>query len=71
MAERKSAVRESETCQTKGCGKPAERSVSGEAAKGANLPVEEGLKRVHLCKEHYKQFKKATKQDRILDSLGR
>jgi hypothetical protein len=71
MAERKSALRESETCQVKGCGKQAERSVSGEAAKVADLSVDEGLKRVHLCKEHYKQFKKATKKDRVLESLGR
>lgn len=71
MAERKSAAREGETCQVKGCGKEAERSVSGESATEANLSIEEGLKRVHLCKDHYRQYKKATKQDRVLDSLGR
>lgn len=71
MAERKSAPREDQTCQVKGCGKAAERSVSGEGAREAKMQVDEGLKRIHLCKEHYKQFKKATKQDRVLESLGR
>ena len=64
-------MREGEVCQVTGCGKPAERSVSGESAKEAGLKFEEGLKRVHLCKDHYRQYKKSTKQDRMLDSLGR
>jgi hypothetical protein len=71
MVERKSKPKEGETCQVIGCGKVAERSVSGENAKEANLQVEEGLKRVHLCKEHYRQFKKSTKKDRVLETLGR
>jgi hypothetical protein len=71
MADRKSKPREGETCQVKSCGKPAERSVSGESAREAKLDVEEELKRVHLCKEHYRQYKKSTKQDRVLESLGR
>jgi hypothetical protein len=71
MDERKSKPREGEACQVKGCGQTAERSVSGESAREAELSVEEGLKRVHLCKDHYKQYKKKTKQDRVLESLGR
>jgi hypothetical protein len=58
-------------CEVLGCTKPAERSVSAENAKSAGLKFEEGLKRVHLCKDHYRQFKKETKQDRVLESLGR
>ena len=71
MAERKSKSMEGEACQVKGCDKQAERSVSGESARDAKLPVEEELKRVHLCKDHYRQYKKNTKQDRVLESLGR
>ena len=71
MAERKSKPRQGEACEVKGCGKGAERSVSGDSAREAKLPVEEGLKRVHLCKDHYRQYKKGTKQDRVLESLGR
>ena len=71
MAERKSTMRDGEACQVKGCLKGADRSVSGESAREAKLNVEEGMKRVHLCKDHYKQYKKATKQDRVLGTLGR
>ncbi len=71
MAERLSGSRSVEKCAVKGCGKDAERSVSGEAAREAGLDVEEGLRRAHLCKDHYRQFKKATREDRKLESLGR
>ncbi len=71
MVERKSPVRESAVCDVKGCGKEAERSVSGESAFEAGLDVEEGLKRVHLCRDHYRQYKKSTKKDRTIESLGR
>ncbi|MDD1743608.1 MAG: hypothetical protein LUO85_03180 [Methanomassiliicoccales archaeon] len=71
MAERRSPVAEMGNCEVLGCTKPAERSVSAENAKSAGLKFEEGLKRVHLCKDHYRQFKKETKQDRVLESLGR
>ncbi|HVO78020.1 MAG TPA: hypothetical protein VMS79_04040 [Methanomassiliicoccales archaeon] len=71
MAERLSGSRTVVKCDVKGCGNDAERSVSGEAAREAGLDVEEDLRRVHLCKDHYKQFKKATKEERKLESLGR
>jgi hypothetical protein len=71
MAERKSAPRGAPVCSVKECGKEAERSVSGESALEAGLDVEEGVKRVHLCREHYRQYKKSTKKDRTLESLGR
>lgn len=71
MADRKSQARSAETCHVKGCTKEAERSVSGESAREAKLAVEEGERRIHLCRDHYRQYKKATKQDRMLDSLGR
>jgi hypothetical protein len=60
MAERRSSAIEMGNC-----------SVSGENAKSAGLKYAEGLKRVHLCKEHYRQFKKETKKDRVIESLGR
>jgi hypothetical protein len=71
MAERRSSANEVGNCEIQGCAKSVERSVSAENAKSAGLKYEEGLKRVHLCKEHYRQFKKETKKDRILESLGR
>jgi hypothetical protein len=71
MAERKSSATEMGNCEIQNCTKPAERSVSAENAKSAGLKYAEGLKRVHLCKEHYRHFKKETKKDRVIESLGR
>ena len=66
MAERRSSSAVMGNCEVLGCSKPAERSVSAENAKNAGLKYGEGLKRVHLCKDHYRQFKKETKKDRII-----
>jgi hypothetical protein len=71
MAEAHHATKDSKACDVKGCGSEAERSIAGDAATEAGLNVEEGLKRVHLCKEHYKEYKKLSKKDRELNSLGR
>jgi hypothetical protein len=71
MAQAHHAMRERKTCDVKGCDSEAERSISGNAADDAGLKVDEGLKRVHLCKEHYKEYKKLSKKERELESLGR
>jgi hypothetical protein len=60
-----------ETCDVTGCEKPAERSVSSKFAAKAGLKFDESLRRVHLCKEHYRKLKKETKELRRLESLGR
>jgi hypothetical protein len=70
MAERKSPVKEAEKCSVKGCGNDADRSVSIELAIEAGLDVDEDLRRAHLCKEHYKAYKKGSKEDRTIGSLG-
>ncbi len=53
-----------------GCKKPAVRSLSGRKVADAlsDLSIEEA-RRAHLCKEHYKEFKKATKVERKIDRL--
>lgn len=70
MAERKSPAHQEEQCTVQGCGKEAERSVSAESATESGLDIIEGTRRAHLCKEHYKEFKKKTKKDRKLGMLG-
>ena len=45
----------------------AVRSLNADKAKKAGLKVGSGEKRVYVCKEHYKEFKKATKKDKTLD----
>jgi len=54
-------------CSVSGCKADAIRSLSTEKAKSAGLKVGSGEKRVYLCREHYKEFKKKTKKDKTID----
>ena len=54
-------------CSVSGCSNEAIRSVSIDKVKSAGLRVDSDQKRAYLCKEHYKEFKKKTKKDKILD----
>jgi hypothetical protein len=58
-----------EVCGVVGCGKEAKRSLSTKKVKEAlpELKLIAETRRVHLCKDHYKQFRKKTKQERELD----
>ncbi|MCX6650814.1 MAG: hypothetical protein NT131_04050 [Methanomassiliicoccales archaeon] len=71
MAEAHHARKGNKPCDVKGCEAEAERSISGDAADDAGLKVAEGLKRVHLCKQHYKEYKKLSKNGREIETLGR
>jgi thymidine kinase len=54
-------------CSVSGCGREAARSLSTEKVKAAGLNVGSSERRVYLCKEHYKEFKKKTKKDKLVD----
>ena len=57
-------------CDVAGCEKPAERSLNIKKVRETDLKLkDDGLKQVHLCKDHYKQLKKQTKND-IPDYMG-
>ena len=59
-----------ETCDVDGCNNVAERSLNMKQVSKCNLKLKAGDHRsVHLCKEHYKEYKKATKTDREIDSI--
>ena len=52
-------------CDVQGCDEKAGRSLSGsKAAMASDLALSSGNKRVYLCKQHYREWKKATKEDR-------
>jgi hypothetical protein len=51
-------------CSVDGCGNQAERSMSGTKASMASDLGLGGSKRVYLCRDHYKEWKKLTKEDR-------
>jgi len=53
-------------CNVTGCGNDAVRSISAEKVMAAGLKIGE-TRRAYLCKEHYKEFKRQTKQERTLE----
>ena len=54
------------SCTVSGCDKEAVRSLSTEKASSAGLRVGEA-RRTYLCKEHYKEYKKKTREERKLE----
>ena len=61
-----------QVCEVQGCNAEAERSISRKNVKGAMKWELKGEDRnVSLCRDHYRQFKKATKEDRKLEMLRR
>ena len=53
-------------CSVSGCEKDAVRSIAAAKVTAAGLKIG-AERRAYLCKEHYKEFKKATKKDRTLE----
>lgn len=61
-----------EICDCEGCNNEAERSINFKKVQKTSLTLKSGEHRnVHLCKEHYKTFKKETKEERSLNSIYR
>ncbi len=57
-------------CDIAGCDKEAERSLNIKLVLETNLKLKSSdLRNVHLCKEHYKEYKKESKATRELDSV--
>jgi hypothetical protein len=57
-------------CSVPGCGAESVRSLAVAEARKAFASIPDG-RRAHLCREHYRGWKKATKKDRELQRLGR
>ena len=72
MVDPKHAVSKAATCDIEGCDAESSRSISGKKVEKAGFEITvDPSKNAHLCKEHYKQFKKKTKTDREYERLGR
>ena len=57
-------------CDVEGCSCEAERSLNMKQVAKCTLRLKNmDARNVHLCKEHYKQYKKETKTDRSIDSI--
>jgi hypothetical protein len=53
-------------CSIEGCVREAFRSLYAENVTSAGLKVQGG-RRAYLCKEHYKDYKKATKKNKMIE----
>jgi len=53
-------------CSVVQCGRDAVRSLPTEKVASAGLKLNEA-RQAYLCRDHYKEYKKATKKDRMLD----
>ncbi|HTT72606.1 MAG TPA: hypothetical protein VMG99_00435 [Thermoplasmata archaeon] len=59
-----------DACGVPGCGAPADRHLSLAEARRVFTQMPEKGRRAPLCRDHYREWKKATKQARKLDRLG-
>ena len=58
-------------CSVEGCSNPAARSVAAKRAQAALAPLKlKDDRRAHLCRDHYRLFRKGTKEERDLERLG-
>ncbi len=55
------------SCNVGGCANKAERSLSRTEMPGSGLTVGGDGRRVYLCRDHYKAWKKATKKSKSLE----
>jgi hypothetical protein len=60
-----------EACALPECHEPVVRHLALAEARRAFEQLPEKGRSAPLCREHYKQWKKATKKDRTLERLGR
>jgi hypothetical protein len=59
-----------EPCIVPGCGAPSVRHLALSEARKAFEQLPEKGRRAPLCREHYRAWKKATKESRQLERLG-
>lgn len=71
MADPRHATEKTRRCDIEGCDAEGVRSISGKKVDKAGMQLSGSPdKNAHLCKSHYREFKKKTKSDRTLDRLG-
>ncbi|MBI5146850.1 MAG: hypothetical protein HZA84_06475 [Thaumarchaeota archaeon] len=54
-------------CNVDGCSNDGARSINTSKVESAGLRVKSSGKHTVLCKEHYKEWKKETKEDRDIE----
>lgn len=61
---------EKKICEISECTSEAVRSVSAKKLQAAGFNIDAKRGKVHICKEHYRDFKKKTKEERTLQRAG-
>jgi len=54
-------------CDVSGCDNDGSRSLTTKKVEGTGLDISTSSKKTVLCKDHYKEWKKETKDDRALE----
>ena len=67
---RHAAEKKENTCSVSGCDEVAVKTMSSKKLEDIDFNVG-ASRRSHLCKTHYREFKKATKKESKLERLGR
>ncbi|HJM17636.1 MAG TPA: hypothetical protein QGI59_03925 [Candidatus Poseidoniia archaeon] len=63
---------EKDVCNVSGCNNSPKRSIPRKRVEKADaLSLQGSNRKVHLCSDCYRIFKKETKKDRAMESLGR
>jgi len=57
------------SCSVQGCSAPAVRSLPSARVRAAGLVLAEAGARCCLCRAHYRDYKKRTKGERLLERL--
>lgn len=55
------------TCSVDGCSNKGSRSITTTKVESAGLRVEHDNKKSVLCREHYKEYKKETRDERDIE----
>ena len=53
-------------CSVAGCDKDSIRSLPRDKVSAAGLKVD-GARRSYLCRDHYKEYKKGSKKDKLIE----
>ncbi|MFC1486673.1 hypothetical protein ACFLRN_03145 [Thermoproteota archaeon] len=54
-------------CSIKSCDKDSIRSLPRDKVSAAGLKADDGTRRSYLCRDHYKEYKKGSKKDKLLE----
>ncbi len=71
MKHERKSKRRKKTCDVKGCdGKKKQSVPAGKASSKAGLDIDADGPNAYLCKKHWKEYKKSTKEEREARQLS-